>query len=186
MNGRYQASAVLYNDPFIWIRCVGAGHHLQIIEQWALRTRFEDSWELFFNTTEVPHSVWNDRKQCHLLPQLKLLQHAAQRMSLSCRETKQFVSRFSPTEPLMSCNFIWGCLCSSPVFLVLGISAEVSSCPSGEWVVCVITAGSTLQRQEGTRSREPSAQTVSHSSDYITGHRWECWKGEMLLSRPGA
>ena len=39
MNDCYQASAELDRDPFIWIRCVGAGKHLKHTGQWALRTR---------------------------------------------------------------------------------------------------------------------------------------------------
>ena len=33
MNGHKQASAELENDPFIWIRCVGAGKHLKYAGQ---------------------------------------------------------------------------------------------------------------------------------------------------------
>ena len=34
MNDRYQASAELDHDPFIWIRCVGAVKHLKHAGQW--------------------------------------------------------------------------------------------------------------------------------------------------------
>ena len=42
MNGHYPASTELDNNPFIWIRCAGAGKHPEHAGQWALRARVED------------------------------------------------------------------------------------------------------------------------------------------------
>ena len=62
MNGRKQASAELDNDPFIWIRCVGAGKHLKHAGQGALRISAKNQrFDLFllFQVLTQTGITWN-------------------------------------------------------------------------------------------------------------------------------